>query len=392
MGRGAEGAHIANIVHAFEQLGHTVTVVSPPGVNPLAEVGGKPLDKTEEKVSGITRLWKMISRHAPQFIFEFLEILYNFSAIRKISKAIDCDQIDFIYERSAFFLFAGAYISRRKQIPLIIEANEAVGIQRARKLIMRRVAKAIEKYTFNRSLAIFTVSSYLANLIRENASDGTKIHVAPNCIDPANFSKKTKRNEIRARYNVSDKIVLGFAGWFDWWDRLDILISIQDKLLKEGYSNVHTMLIGSGNMIDDLKVQRDNLKISNNVTLTGPVNKKDVLDYIDALDIGVLPHSNEFGSPMILFEMMALGKCVVAPALAPITDVIKDGINGVIFPVLNEQMLHAKICEVISDNDKRQEIGKRSMSVTFKHYTWGKNAEKIIAAINGSQKNYVSSA
>lgn len=380
MGRGAEGAHIAHIVKAFESLGHTVLVLSPPGVDPLAMVGAKPLDKTDEKTKGLSNLWKLVSRHAPQLFFEFLEVGYNFLAIPLIIKAIRQNNIDFVYERNAFFLFAGAYSSKRCRIPLIIEVNEAVGVKRARKLILVKLARLCERYTLGNAKIAFTVSSYLSKMLLKNSPPETRIKVLPNAIDPLRFSQPTNREKIREIYSISDKIVIGFAGWFDWWDRLDLLIDLQKELVEQGYDNVVTMLIGHGDIADELKKQINNKGILEKVIMTGAVEKQDVLDYIDALDIGILAHSNEFGSPMVLFEMMALGKCVVAPDLAPITDIIIDGKNGLLFPQLNTDILKLKIILLLEDKHHRDLIGNTAKNMVFENNTWLKNAQTILQA------------
>jgi len=387
MGRGAEGAHIAHIVRAFEAAGHTVIVVSPPGVDPLRKVGATPLDKSDEKTSGLTKLWKMVSRHAPQILFELLEIGFNLKSIPQLLTLVKQHKIDFIYERSAFFLFAGAYVAQKCDIPLIVEANEAVGIQRARKLILVRLALYCERYTLDRAKATFTVSSYLAAMLKKNSPLDAVINILPNAIDPVRFQQATKRNQIRNKFGLSDQVVMGFAGWFDWWDRLDLLIDIQNELTTSGHNNVVTMLIGHGNMVDELKQQIEKYGLEDKVILTGPVEKEEVLDYIDALDIGVLPHSNEFGSPMVLFEMMALGKPVVAPDVAPVTDVLVSGDNGLIFPKLDVEMLKQHISQLLNNKENREEIGQRAKEMIFKNNTWSKNTERILRIVQYTENS-----
>ena len=60
--------------------------------------------------------------------------------------------------------------------------------------------------------------------------------------------------------------------------------------------------------------------------------RDDVPAYIDAMDICVLPDSNAFGSPIALFEFMAMGKPCVVPDLGPMRDVIEDNATGIMFP------------------------------------------------------------
>jgi glycosyltransferase involved in cell wall biosynthesis len=382
MGRGAEGIHIASIVKALEALGHEVVVVSPPGMNPLDGLGNVPLDKSDARVGGLSLLWKLISRKAPQFFFELLEIFYNFHAIVRMKRILEREKIDFLYERNAYFLFAGAYISRKFGLPLAIEANEVVGIKRARGLVLKQLAASIEKYAFRRAKAIFVVSSYLHNRAASLVGDRVPVFVTPNAVDPAIFERSTRRDAIRSNFNISDKTVLGFAGWFDWWDRLDLLLEVLKSIMDAGYGNVAAMLIGDGPLMSELKAKARKLDIDPAVVFTGPVARKNVIDYLDAVDIGVLPHSNEFGSPVVLFEMMALGKPVVAPSLMPIRDVVADNQNGLLFPPLDREALVRSVRTLIDGPELRLRLGSRAREIVMDRHTWVRNARKVVDAMS----------
>lgn len=379
MGRGAEGLHISSIVKAYENKGHQVTVVSPPGIDPMKEYGEKPLDKASEETKGIKTLWKSISKYAPEILFEVLEILYNIYAIIRIKKIVKQKRVDIIYERNAYFLFAGAFIARHYKIPLVVEVNEVVGIRRARPLILRVIATSIEKYVFEKSKVIFAVSSLLKSKI--NSCTTCPVIVTPNAVDPSRFNNKSNRDEIRRKFCLEDRIVLGFAGWFDWWDRLDLLLLAQKKIIDLGYTNVSTIIIGEGLRLSELKEMSKQLGIDDRVIFTGAVNRKEIIDYLDAIDIGVLPHSNDFGSPVVLFEMMALGKIIVAPSLMPIQDVIVHGTNGFMFPPLDSDMMAKTISDIIINYKAMKNIGDRAREITLKEHTWDNNASVIIDSV-----------
>jgi hypothetical protein len=73
--------------------------------------------------------------------------------------------------------------------------------------------------------------------------------------------------------------------------------------------------------MERLRSQAERLGTIEKGVSTRAVKRDLVVDCIDALDVGVLAHYHNFGSPVVLFEMMALGKPVVAPSLMPINDV-----------------------------------------------------------------------
>jgi len=376
MARGAEGTHIISIVNGFKKLGHRVFIVSPPGIETEKVAGGRPIDKSEVKTAGINSLWKLVSRQAPQFLFELLELLYNFNAIVKLCLEVNKQRpIDLIYERNANFLFAGIVVSKIYSIPIFIEVNEVVGLKRARAICFVKIAELIESYVFSNATTLFPVSSNLEKRILSVAPNAD-VRVIPNAIDPARFLSANSA-VIKGKYHTEGKVVIGFVGWFDRWDRLDIMIDLQKELFRNRCNTI-LMLVGDGPVIPDLKLKIDNENMGDQVILTGPVPKNEVVNFIAAFDIGLLAHSNEFGSPIVLFEMMALGKCVVAPGLEPILDVVEDGVNGVIFNPLDARDLYNKTAWILQRPEELKKIGNTAKEMTYSKHTWDKNAERIL--------------
>ena len=101
-GRGAEGVHITSIVKSMEAMGHKVTILSPPGIDPTQHAGNAPVDKSNVKTSGIDSFWKFVSKNLPNFIFELAEIAYNLAAMRRLERSLATNRYDMIYERYAF--------------------------------------------------------------------------------------------------------------------------------------------------------------------------------------------------------------------------------------------------------------------------------------------------
>lgn len=377
MARGAEGTHIISIINGFKKLGHDVYIVSPPGIETFKVAGGRPIDKSEVKTAGINSLWKLLSRHAPQFGFEIFELFYNLYAIVKLYMEVNRQgAVDLIYERNANFLFAGTVISKMLNIPIFIEVNEVVGVKRARSIYFKKTAERIESIVFANATTLFPVSSNLKKRIL-SVSPNADVKVIPNAIDPERFSTANAAI-VEEKYNTGGKIILGFVGWFDNWDRLDVLIDLQKELLQNNYNTI-LMLVGDGPIVSELKLKIDKENMGEQVILTGPVPKNEVVDYIAAFDVGLLAHSNEFGSPIALFEMMALGKCVVAPRLDPILDVVEDGVNGIIFNPLDTRDLYYKVMWLLQRPEEMKKIGTNAKEITYSRHTWDKNAEKILS-------------
>ena len=212
-GTGAEGVHISRIIKGLHGLGHKVSVVCPSGDDPLKTAGNNPFTKKKDGFK--KKVLSFISRHLPQFLFECLEMAYNFSAYPRVKNAVEAKSVDLIYERYAFFMTAGAQIAKEKNIPFIVEVNEIAGPKRVRKQVFVKKAKAAERFIFMQADAIIVVSSFLKQEIVGLGINAEKIFVIPNGADDELFDpKKYDRKKRRDQYALEDNdIVLGFIAF-----------------------------------------------------------------------------------------------------------------------------------------------------------------------------------
>jgi glycosyltransferase involved in cell wall biosynthesis len=104
--------------------------------------------------------------------------------------------------------------------------------------------------------------------------------------------------------------------------------------------------------------------------LTGPVAKGDVPDYIGAMDICILPDSNEFGSPIVLFEFMAMGRTVVAADVPPVLDVVEDGVTGLIVSRTDPGALGAAVETLLHDPARARRMGDAARQRVMERHTW----------------------
>ncbi|MEP7155928.1 MAG: glycosyltransferase family 4 protein [Betaproteobacteria bacterium] len=377
-GRGAEGVHIVSIVHALERLGHEVTVLSPSGIDPLGVAGDAPVDKSTVKTQGMQSVWKWISRHLPNALFELAEILYNVPATIRLKRALKLQRYDIVYERYAFFLVAGAFTASRLGIPFVLEANEVSGIRdRARRQTFIWLCGRFEKALFSRCNGILTVSSHLRNRILATGVDEKLVRIVPNAVEVSKFQNVVRDPALATELGLLGNRVLIVAGWFDKWDRLDFLLDALDQLVKS-FPDVKLVMVGDGPVLADARTRAASLGIEKHIVFTGAVPRRDVLRYLALADIAVLPHSNEFGSPVVMFEFMGLRIPVVAPKLAPIEDVHVDGQTALLFKPLDLPQFVEKLSSALSSPALRAEIARRAYEKLIREHTWEQNAQQIL--------------
>ncbi len=87
------------------------------------------------------------------------------------------------------------------------------------------------------------------------------------------------------------------------------------------------LIIGDGQLNNEIKSIIKSSKLENNIELIGWINHDEIPSYLNKLKLLVLPSSTE-GLPNIVLEAMACGTPVLATPVGSVSNVIKDGETG----------------------------------------------------------------
>ena len=372
-GTGAEAVHISGIARAFEKLGHKITFSSPTGIDPRTSAGASPF-KAAGKESFVSRL----ARNCPRFVFELLEIGYNLSALLRNRRILAGNTFGLIYERHAFFLFTTAWLAKGRGIPLAVEVNELAGDKRIREQpIFASFARWCDRFTFLRAKAIVVVSPHLKRRIEELGIDGGKILVLPNAVDEDDCREPAKGETFRATWNAGNCLLVGFVGWFVEWHRLDMLITAFAQAC-EGCTAVRLVLVGDGPLEASLSKIASRRNVSDKLVFGGVVGHADMPACVAAMDVCVVPHSNEYRSPIKMFEYMAQARLVIAARTEPIEMVIRHGENGLLFEPEHEESMLAALKLALEDAQLRERLGKQARLDVLAKHTWLINAQAVL--------------
>lgn len=378
-GVGAESVHISGIANALEGLGHNIDFESPTKIDPRQQAGSNPYAK-KQKASTLHR----IANRLPGALFELAEIAYNWHAKSRVCKRLEQKEYGLIYERHAFFLTATSRIAEKANIPYVIEVNELVGDERVRKQpLLTPLAKWCDRQTFRRAHRIIVVSPHLKRKIQEeHGIEEEKILIHSNAVKAELLNQTPDPTHFIEKYQFENKLNIGFVGWFVGWHRLDLLLKAVADLVKSNPElNPNLVLIGDGPLKESLEEQARELEITDHLTFTGPIDHSQIPAMIRAMDIAVIPHSNEFRSPIKLFEYMAQARPIIAPASEPIRTVATHGENAVLFPPLDQQSLSQTLKDLATNHALQKQLGQNARKTVEEKHTWKHNAEHILEEI-----------
>ena len=373
-GRDVEGVHIRGIVGALRELGHEVAIVSFPGADP-EEAPGAAAGKPRKS------LLSAIVSKTPGVLFELLELGYNVVTWFRIGRVIRDQRPDLIYERYSLFLFATVWQARRHRIPIVLEINDSALVPRVRPLFLKRLARRIERWCMQECTGLVFISSYFRDVAREAYGTIRPLVVSPNAADAARFDPALfDRDALRQRHGLGDAIVCGYVGAFVHWHGVaEFVERIAPEIAKR--RDVKLVFVGGGVDLAAVQGTVEKHGIADRVLLPGRVDHAEIPAWIACMDLAVLPNSNMYGSPMKLFEFMAMGVGVVAPDYAPIAEVVEDGRTGWLFPRGRADACVERVLAVAGSRAQQAEVGRAARDYIVRARQWRTNAEQLLSLV-----------
>lgn len=365
--------HIEEMIGALKRLGHEVIVVAPTAHD-------------RETFGANAGLVGKLKRLLPNALYEMLELGYSYHAYRRLCTAIRKHRPQCIYERYNLFFPAGIWAKHKFKLPLLLEVNAPIYAERKKfdGLQLDKLALWSERFAWREADAVLPVTRVLAEIIAEQGVPRERIHVIPNGIDPRHFISGAKGGEVRSRFGLGTQLVLGFIGFVREWHGLDKVIDLIAHDLPG--RRRHLLVVGDGPARASLEAQAAQLKLSDRVTFTGVVPRKEVPNYIAAFDIALQPAVVEYASPLKLFEYLALGKAIVAPGQKNIREVLRHGENAWLFDPQDSNGL-AEAIEIVSHdvNLRARLAASAAQSIAAQGLTWEHNARRVTDLFRGLQ-------
>lgn len=364
--RAADGqlVHIRALSDALRERGHAIVMAGPDDDATVS----RPLDALAGGPSARARL--------PGPVYEALEFAYSAKGYRRLSQKAQTHRPDIIYERYNLFYHAGVWLKHRRGLPLLLEVNAPLVDERDRHggLALRSLARRSENAIWRAADMVLPVTRVLADAVRRAGVPDEKIAVIQNGVS-ADFLQPVDPQLIRRRYNIDDCLVLGFSGFVRDWHGVDRVLRF---LADAGRSDLHFLLVGDGPARAELEQLARNLGVADRITMTGVVQRDAMAAHIAAMDIALQPAVTDYASPLKLFEYMALGKPIIAPARANITEIVTHGEDALLFAPEDNKAFFNAMQDLCANAELRNRLGAAARETVLREdYSWAGNAARV---------------
>lgn len=197
------------------------------------------------------------------------------------------------------------------------------------------------------------------------------IVMAPDAVDNDAFAARStavraSADEFRAKHRLPQRFLL-FVGRLVPEKGVFDLLDAYGKLAEDIRSQVALVLAGDGSSKAELEQKAIRIN-PGRVCFPGFIHREDLAGFYGLAEALVLPtHSDPWG--LVVNEAMACGLAVVVSSVAGCArDLVEDGWNGYVVEPRDPHMLRSAVESLLSDSEKRQQMGLRS-SARIRDYT-----------------------
>lgn len=191
-------------------------------------------------------------------------------------------------------------------------------------------------------------------------------------------------NDFSSNYKIKkekDKINICYAGRILKQKGIIELINSFNKL-SETYNNIYLHIAGDGNLLESLKKENNNERI----TFYGKLDFNTLCELYTKTDIFVYAPNWPEGLPTSVLEAGLMECAVISSPQGGNKEIISHENNGLM--INNEDELTNALKTLIDNPKLRNEYAKNLKDTILNTFVWDKTSEKIIKDIKTGIKNY----
>ena len=174
--------------------------------------------------------------------------------------------------------------------------------------------------TLKRADIVVTINEKLKEYAIKMGANPEETQVVRAGIDAERYDPNIDGSEIRTEYGIKeDDPVLFFMGTlFNFAGLKEVALELAK--IKDGKQNIKLLLVGKGDVFDDLQKIREEHHLENRIILTGRQPYERIPEFLAAADICLLPaypteKIMQDIVPIKIYEYMAMGKPVITTKL-----------------------------------------------------------------------------
>ena len=167
---------------------------------------------------------------------------------------------------------------------------------------------------------------------------------------------------------MNNKNLILFVGRLAPEKGVEILIRAMLNIVPH-YPTVELLIIGDGQLRSELEALTENLGIAKHIRFLGAMPNQELPHYYHTASLVALPSLSE-GFGLVVAEAFACARPVVASNLPALQDIVREGINGMMFSPGDENALAKKINWLLANPAVRSSMGQAGRALVSEQFDW----------------------
>jgi len=220
-------------------------------------------------------------------------------------------------------------------------------------------------YTRGNDFLVTTGEILRQTLHSDNGVPLEQMRSVPTGIDTGRFLPAADVAAVRRQLGLpQDKQLIGIVATIRSWKGHRYLVEALAKLQRP---DVQLVIVGDGPSRHIVEETVDQLNLREQVTFVG--NQRDVVPYLQALDLFALPSTGNEGVPQGIMQAMLCHNPVIATPVGSVEEVVKHERTGLIVPVKDSEALAGALRRLLDDPALRGRYADEGLAYARAHCT-----------------------
>jgi glycosyltransferase involved in cell wall biosynthesis len=378
--------HVRQFSRATRELGHRVEVSALNLANP--DPGpAHPSNSETADGSGSGSFEKRRSaphRLLSRYLHEPKELLWNLRYAKLERRILREQRPDVLVVRDNLWSVSYLRTAKALGIPVVLEVNAPASeleLYYDQYLHLPAVIpNQLERYRLRRADRVSAVSTPLRDHLLSRIATGAKTEadrfcVIPNGVDPGQFDPSAAPDSTLPT-GFDNHPVIGFVGSFQAFHGPELLATMTLEVARRS-ATAKFLFVGDGPGLDHVRSRVQGL--GDRVHFTGSVEHRRVPALTRRIDIGVLPDTAFYCSPLKVLEWMASEVAIVAPDYPCLGDLLERDHEALVFAQRDPDALVAAVLGLLENPERRRSLGAAARARAIGQLTWHHNAQKMVA-------------